>query len=83
MGEGINNPNHVQNKGQVNKQEALMAGPDRAGLGAEECEDGGCPEVTTPSTLCVRLPPQLLEEPSEGDGGCGLYSRRSLFVGGT
>ena len=31
MGEGINNPNHVQNKGQVNKQEALMAGPDRAG----------------------------------------------------
>ena len=27
MGEGINNPNHVQNKGQVNKEEALAAGP--------------------------------------------------------
>ena len=30
MGEGINNPNHVQNKGQVNKEEALMAGPGQA-----------------------------------------------------
>ena len=57
------------------------AGPGRAGC--KECEERGCPEVTAPSTFCVRLPPQLLEEPSKGDGGCGLYSRRSLFVGGT
>lgn len=48
-----------------------QAGLGWAGLGAEECKEGGCPEVTTPSTRYVRLPPQLLEEPSEGDGGCG------------
>ena len=32
MGEGINNSNHVQNKGQVNKEEALKAGLGRAAV---------------------------------------------------
>ena len=43
MGEGINNPNHVQNKGQVNKEEALKAGLGRAAVslsGPCSCPDG-------------------------------------------
>ena len=54
----------------------------RAGPDAEECKEGGCPEVTTPSILCVRLPPQLLEEPSEGDGGCGPCTQEKSICGG-